>query len=119
MSYENYHGQPQLFDDRTEDLHICPQPECASDLVQPIKWKELPQERWIMQCRCPNCEWTGVGIHNKDAVSAFDENLDKGTEEAVESLKELIKDNLENEVEMFCKALQAGQIFPEDIGGMH
>ena len=33
--------------------------------------------------RCPNCEWTGIGVFEQDIVERFDEELDRGTEALV------------------------------------
>ena len=96
-----------------EDLHVCP--ECESELVYPVEWDEASQTHWEVALRCPNCEWTTVGVYAQDTVDRFDEHLDRGTEAVVRDLKRLTRANMEDEVERFSKALHAGAILPEDF----
>jgi hypothetical protein len=96
-----------------EDLHICP--ECEQLLVYPVEWEEHDDTHWEVVLRCPNCEWTTVGVYAQDTVDRFDEELDRGTEALVRDLKRLTRANMEDEVERFARALAAGAILPEDF----
>ena len=98
---------------RTQDLHLCP--DCDSVLVFPTQWSEVDRMQWEVTLRCPNCEWTGTGIFEQQVVEAFDEELDRGTEALVRDLKRMMQANMEDEIERFVKALQAGHIIPEDF----
>ena len=95
------------------DLHLCP--ECHKDLVYPVEWEEASATHWEVSLRCPNCEWTVVGVYDQDTVDRFDEELDRGTEALVRDLKRLTRANMEDEVERFAKALAADAILPEDF----
>jgi hypothetical protein len=97
----------------TEDLHVCR--DCDQQLVYPIEWEEHDETHWQVALRCPNCEWETVGIYAQDVVDRFDEELDRGTEALVRDLKRLTRANMEDEVERFARALQAGAILPEDF----
>ena len=97
----------------TEDLHVCP--DCRQQLVYPVEWEEHDETNWEVSLRCPNCEWQVVGIYAQDVVDRFDEELDRGTEALVRDLKRLTRANMEDEVERFVRALQAGAILPEDF----
>jgi hypothetical protein len=97
----------------TEDLHVCG--TCDSELVYPIDWEEVGETHWEVRLRCPNCEWTGTGIFEQDTVERFDEELDRGTEALVRDLKRMMQANMEDEIERFVNALQAGHIVPEDF----
>ena len=97
----------------TEDLHVCG--TCDSELVYPIDWEEVGETHWEVRLRCPNCEWTGKGIFEQDTVERFDEELDRGTEALVRDLKRMMQANMEDEIERFVNALQAGHIIPEDF----
>ena len=88
---------------RPRDLHVCR--GCGSDLVYPLEWDEAGTTHWEVTLRCPNCEWTGTGIFDQDAVERFDEELDGGTEALVRDLKRLMRANMEDEVERFSTAL--------------
>jgi hypothetical protein len=65
--------------------------------------------------RCPNCEWTGTGVFEQEVVERFDEQLDRGTEALVRDLKRLVQANMEEQIDRFVDALQAGLILPEDF----
>ena len=96
-----------------EDLHVCG--DCASELVFPVEWEEASDTHWEVSLRCPNCEWTSVGVYAQETVDRFDEHLDRGTEAVVRDLKRLTRANMEDEVERFSKAIHAGAILPEDF----
>ena len=97
----------------TEDLHLCG--SCDSALVYPVDWDEASDTHWEVTLRCPNCEWSGTGVFEQDVVERFDEELDRGTEALVRDLKRLMQANMEDEIERFVSALQAGHIVPEDF----
>ena len=94
-------------------MHVCG--TCASPLVYPVDWEESGTTRWEVSLRCPECEWTGTGIFEQDAVERFDEELDRGMEVLVRDLKRLMHANMEDDVERFVRALEADHIVPEDF----
>jgi hypothetical protein len=95
-------------------LHVCP--DCHRDLVYPVEWEESSETHWEVLLRCPNCEWHEVGTFDQTTVDRFDEELDLGTEILIRDLKRLQQANMEDEIELFVKALSAGAILPEDFG---
>jgi hypothetical protein len=95
------------------DLHVCE--HCASDLVFPVEWEEAGPDHWEVELRCPNCESYSSGVYSQEAVERFDEQLDDGTESLVGDLKRLVHANMEDEIERFVGALQAGLIVPDDF----
>lgn len=97
----------------TRRLHVCP--ACDSNLVHPTEWDQAGNERWQVQLRCPDCEWTGGGIYTQDEVDAYDRELDEAAEAIFEDLRHLIRSNMEEEVDRFAAALAANQILPEDF----
>jgi len=98
---------------RTSDLHVCP--ECSSGLVYPLAWEEAGEQAWELALRCPNCEWQGDGVFSQKIVEHLDEQLDRGTQVLVRDLKQLMHANMEEEVERFIAALNAGHILPMDF----
>jgi hypothetical protein len=96
-----------------DDLHICP--ECDRTLVFPVEWEEVSPTHWEVLLRCPNCEWTEVGVYDQRTVDRFDEELDHGTEALMCDLKRLTKANMEEEIERFTLALGSDLILPEDF----
>jgi hypothetical protein len=97
----------------TAALHVCP--TCDSHLVYPVDWAPSDQRRWRVDLRCPDCEWSGGGVYAQEIVDAFDEELDRGTEELLGDLTALTRTNMEEEVDRFLAALHAGWILPEDF----
>jgi uncharacterized protein with PIN domain len=94
-------------------LHVCP--ECTSELVYPIAWEQADGSRWEVSLRCPNCEWNVTDLFEEEAIQAFDETLDRGTQELVDDLRQLTRANMEEDVERFALALEAGHVLPEDF----
>lgn len=95
------------------DLHVCP--ECEAHLVFPVEWSEHDAVRWEVELRCPNCEWHTVDLYAQELVDRFDEELDRGTAALVRDLKQLTRANMEDEIERFVRAVEAGAILPEDF----
>lgn len=95
------------------DLHLCG--TCDSNLVYPTEWDEAGLSHWEVTLRCPNCEWSGRGVFEQDAVERFDEELDRGTEALVRDLKRLMHVNMQEEIERFVTALDSGHILPDDF----
>jgi hypothetical protein len=103
----------QAPDQPLEDLHVCP--DCDRDLVYPVEWEECSPTHWEVLLRCPNCEWTEVGVFDQPTVDRFDEQLDLGTEALIRDLKRLTRANMEDEIESFASALDSDLILPEDF----
>ena len=95
------------------ELHVCP--ECDRKLVYPVEWAEASSTHWEVQLRCPNCEWTTVGLFDQETVDRFDAQLDDGTEALVRDLKRLTRANMEEEFERFTSALASDAIWPMDF----
>jgi hypothetical protein len=95
------------------ELHVCP--DCDKTLVYPVEWEEASPTHWEVCLRCPNCEWTTVGLYDQETVDRFDERLDYGTEALVRDLKRLTRANMEEEVERFTCALASDAIWPMDF----
>ena len=96
-----------------DDLHVCP--DCRRDLVYPVEWEEASETHWEVVLRCPNCEWHEVGRFDQATVDRFDEELDLGSEILIGDLKRLQQANMEDEVDRFVRALNAGAVLPEDF----
>jgi hypothetical protein len=88
---------------------------CGSELVYPVEWSEAGATHWEVVLRCPNCEWTGSGIYDQDTVDRFDDVLDQGTAQVVRDLRRLQQANMEDEIDRFVAAMQAGHVLPEDF----
>lgn len=94
-------------------LHVCL--ECDSTMVYPTDWQEAGPEHWEVELRCPNCEWCGSGTFHQDVVEAFDDELDRGIDILLSDYRALVASNMEDEIDRFAKALDAGAILPADF----
>ncbi len=95
------------------ELHVCP--DCACELVYPVRWDEAGPEHWTVTLRCPACEWLEMDVFHQDLVDMFDEELDRGTHALVRDLKELVRANMAEEIDRFSSALEADALLPEDF----
>ncbi len=98
---------------RARQLHVCP--DCDSELVYPTAWEQADGSRWEVSLRCPNCEWETTDVFEEEAIQDFDERLDCGTQALVDDLRQLTRANMEEDVERFALALEAGHVLPEDF----
>ena len=89
--------------------------DCDRELVYPVEWEEASPTQWEVLLRCPNCEWTHLGIFDQAVVDRFDEELDRGTECLIEDLTRLTQANMEDEIERFTSALASDAIWPMDF----
>ena len=96
-----------------QPLHVCL--ECASTLVYPTDWQEAGPEHWVVDLRCPNCEWRGTGTFHQDVVESFDDELDRGIDVLLSDYRALVSSNMEDEIDRFAKALDVGAILPADF----
>jgi hypothetical protein len=96
-----------------DPLHVCT--ECESRLVYPTDWQEAGPDAWEVELRCPNCEWHGSGVFSQAIVEAFDDELDSGIDVLLSDYRALVNSNMEDEIDRFAKALDAGAILPADF----
>jgi hypothetical protein len=95
-------------------LHVCP--ACASTLVQPISWEQSGSRgHWRLWRRCPECEWSGVGVHGEGEIDAYDEELDGGAEALARELEALEREGMERVAAAFATALAADLIDADDF----
>ncbi len=99
--------------DRAGDLHVCA--ECGSQLAYPTTWEEADGDNWTVTIRCPECETCREGVFSQEAVEAFDERLDAGTDALMGDYRRLTRANMAEEVDRFAAALSADAVLPEDF----
>jgi hypothetical protein len=94
-------------------LECCPR--CRETLVYPVDWREAEDGRWELELRCPSCEWRNRGVHDQDAVEAFDDVLNAATDHLIDALEELSRENMREDIERFVAALEGDHILPMDF----
>ena len=106
-----FSGDPAAAKDPS--LHVCR--GCPSKLVYPVAWEEAGPTSWRVSLRCPECEQVREGVFPQEAVDAFDEHLDAGSDALAADLRRLTRANMADELARFAGALQADAILPEDF----
>ncbi len=101
---------PHPLADPPGDLHVCL--KCSSHLAYPIAWDEAGDNHWSVTIRCPECETFREGVFSQDAVEAFDEELDAGTDALTADYRRLMRANMAEEVDRFTAALHAEAVLP-------
>lgn len=105
------------FDDEAppsgDGLHVCPC--CDSELVQPIEWAQVADERLELTLHCPNCNWTSRGSYPQMEVAQLEDRLDEGVAAILRDLRQLTTANMADDVERFAAALAHDLILPEDF----
>lgn len=97
------------------DIHICPVSGCSSCLVYPVAWREVQDDCWEIELRCPSCEWSERGIYRHEDVERFDDVLNRGTDRLITDLEDLSKANFEDYARRFVDALRGGHLLPSDF----
>jgi hypothetical protein len=106
-----FNGRPAV--EREPDLHVCR--NCPSELVYPVSWEEADGRSWRVLLRCPDCDHVREGVFAQEAVDAFDEQLDAGTDALATDLRRLTRANMADELTRFTAALEAEALLPEDF----
>ena len=91
-------------------------PECELELVYP---RGVGRGRRRTLGGQPALPQLRVDRHRRRSrrtlIQRFDETLDRGTEALVADLRQLTRANMEDDVERFVHALNAGHVLPEDF----
>jgi hypothetical protein len=94
-------------------LEMCP--DCSSELVYPTDWHEAVSGNWELELRCPECEWCDRAEYDQTTVERYDSALNDATDQLIDSLETLTRENMEAEIERFVSALSADHIVPFDF----
>jgi hypothetical protein len=98
---------------RVRRIELCPQ--CGSDRVHPLDWREVENLRWELDVRCPDCRWTGGDIYEQPEVERYDDVLLAGAGDLTEELDRITRVNMAEHLERFRAALDADAITPFDF----
>jgi hypothetical protein len=96
-----------------DELHVCF--NCGGELVYPLDWCEEGVRHWRIVLRCPDCESRREGVFEQAAVELLDDELDRAAGALLGDLRRMTHANMSEEVEFFCKALDADLITPADF----
>ena len=88
---------------------------CRSELGYPRRCRRLGNDLWELELRCPECEWSDRAEYDQNTVERYDGALNDATDQLIESLETLTRENMEAEIERFVSALSADHIVPFDF----
>jgi hypothetical protein len=94
-------------------IELCPQ--CGSDRVHPLDWREVEDLRWELDVRCPDCRWTGGDVYEQPEVERYDDVLLADAGDLTEELDRITRANMAEHLERFRAALDADAITPFDF----
>jgi hypothetical protein len=94
-------------------IELCPQ--CGSDRVHPLDWREVEDLRWELDVRCPDCRWTGGDVYEQPEVERYDDVLLADAGDLTEELDRITRANMAEHLERFRAALDADAIMPFDF----
>lgn len=94
-------------------IELCP--ECGSDRVHPLDWREVEDMRWELDVRCPDCRWTSSGVYDQPEVERYDDVLLAAAGDLTEELDRVTRENMAEHLERFRAALDADAITPFDF----
>jgi hypothetical protein len=94
-------------------IELCPQ--CGSDRVHPLDWREVEDMRWELDVRCPDCRWTGGDVYDQPEVERYDDVLLAGAGDLTEELDRITREHMAEHLERFRAALDADAIMPFDF----
>jgi hypothetical protein len=94
-------------------LAYCPQ--CASSLVQPCGWKELPGGGLVLHLRCPECQVRISGCFEHERVAEYDSDLLKGREAIEADYDAIVRHNMGELSASFERALELDLISADDF----
>lgn len=83
--------------------------------MQPVDWDEAGASHWKVVLRCPECGWSDTGTFSDEAVERFERELDRGTDALLSDQRKLQMEIMQDDIDWFVSALQAGHIIPEDF----
>jgi hypothetical protein len=90
-------------------------PRCRSELLQPVSWHELADERWQLTLECPDCWWSGETVYGSDQVTELEQRFEDGLSTLLREFKQLTNARAAEDLERFIAALHADLILPEDF----
>jgi hypothetical protein len=95
-------------------LHVCP--ACHSKLVQPVRREQAAKRSFShLWRRCPECRWTGDGVHGDREVDAFADVLQNGSIALALELRRMEIEGIGGIVDAFSTALDADLITADDF----
>jgi hypothetical protein len=107
------HAIARLEEQEPRPLEVCP--SCASELVQPQGWRELPGGDLFLQLRCPECLVVTSGAFAQERVAEYDATLIEGRESMYAAYEAAVRHNMEELSEHFRRALELDLIGADDF----
>src|SRR5215208_114766 len=88
---------------------------CRADMVWPIDWDEIDDERWSMRLRCGQCGFARTAIATNAEADEFDHALDRQCVAIERTLAQVERERLALETDRFAEALRRDLIDVTDF----
>lgn len=95
------------------NLSVCT--SCSADRVYPVEWMEIENEQWEMDLRCPDCEHRTALVCTHEEAELFDDALNTATDSIMDSLEQLSRTNMEEDIRRLAYALEHDLLLPSDF----
>ena len=97
----------------TRGLEACR--SCGRDMVAPIEWHPVDEERWSLQLRCGQCGSTRRAVASNAEVSEYEGALNSHQSAIERALAKMDALRMAEEIECFAEALRRDLIDAEDF----
>jgi hypothetical protein len=87
--------------------------DCRADMVSPIDWRPLDDERWLMELRCGQCGHVREAVATDAEAEEYNAALDRHQAEIERALADTDMLRMADEVDRFAEALRRDLI---DVG---
>lgn len=96
---------------------ICMCPECSGPFMYPTDWTKLPapQELYMMDMHCGNCEFEETQLVNGEESKLFEERQRLQVASIERDWKRLVVENMQECEDRLSRALADNHIRPEDF----
>lgn len=100
---------------RSVEIEACP--VCARQLAQPVWWRRLTGDRWLIVMRCPDCSAEYADELDDGQVRILDDGMHMHRAYLEAHLQAIEQAAATAEVERFADALATGELSPDDFRG--
>jgi hypothetical protein len=90
-------------------------PVCERTLAQPVWWRRLGSQRWLIVMRCPDCAAEYAEELDDDRVQALDHHMHRHRAYLEAHLRAIESADAIAAIERFARALASGEVTPEDF----
>lgn len=96
-------------------MHVEACPVCERTLGQPVWWRRLTGDRWLIVMRCPDCSAEYAEELDDGSVTDLDHHMHRHRAYLEAHLQAIESADATAEVERFVEALATDELTPDDF----